>query len=105
MGQAKGICMGFDLAALINPVEELEVLTKPFEKKEMDLLIKHMAPNKSPGPDGFNGLFLKKCWNIISQDSYNLAKDFHHGLVNLESPNSSYITLIPKNNSPAALND
>jgi hypothetical protein len=66
MGQAKGISMGFDLSALLTPVDGLHVLTRPFEKEEMDLVIKHMAPDKSPGPDGFNGLFLKKCWNIIS---------------------------------------
>jgi hypothetical protein len=73
MGQAKGIVMGFDLSTLLTPVEGLHVLTRPFEKEEMDLVIKHMAPDKSPGPDGFNGLFLKKCWSIISQDFYNLA--------------------------------
>jgi hypothetical protein len=68
MGQAKGISVGFHLSTLLTPVEGLHVLTRPFEKEEMDLVIKHMAPDKSPGPDGFNGLFLKKCWNIISQD-------------------------------------
>jgi hypothetical protein len=24
----------------------------------------------TPGPNGFNGLFLKKCWRIIKQDFY-----------------------------------
>jgi hypothetical protein len=48
---------------------------------------------------------LKKCWSIISQDFYNLAADFHKGLVNLESLNASYITLTPKNNSPEIIND
>jgi hypothetical protein len=105
MGKAKGISMGFDLASLLTPVEGLDVLTKPFEKEEMDLVIKHMAPDKSPRPDGFNGLFLKMCWSIISQDFYNLAKYFHDGIVNLESLDSSYITLIHKNNSPAVIND
>jgi hypothetical protein len=66
MGQSRGITMGFHLPSLLIPVESLHALTRPFEKEEMDLVVKHMAPDKSPGPDAFNGLFLKKCWSIIS---------------------------------------
>jgi len=49
--------MGFDLASLIIPVDGLDLLTKPFEKEEMDDVVKHMPVDKAPGPDGFNGLF------------------------------------------------
>jgi hypothetical protein len=93
MGQSRGINMGFDLAQLLQPVEGLEDLTKPFSKEEMDLVIKHMPADKALGPDGFNGLFLKKCWHIISKDFYQLAHDFHAGRISLESLNASYITL------------
>ena len=71
--------MGFDLSALITPIEGLEILTKPFEKDEMDKVVKHMPVDKAPGPDGFNGLFFKKCWHIISQDFYELDQDFFEG--------------------------
>jgi hypothetical protein len=27
---------------------------------EIDQIVKSMPPDKAPGPDGFNGLFLKK---------------------------------------------
>jgi hypothetical protein len=70
------------LPSLLTPVEVPDILTRPFEKGEMDLIVKHMAPNKSPSPDGFNRLCLRKCWNIISEDFYNLAKDlkgYAHG--------------------------
>jgi hypothetical protein len=90
---------------IYQPIHGLDELTKPFEKAEMDLVVKHMASDKAPGPDGFNGLFLKKCWSIICQDFYNLAHDFHAGKVSLESLNSSFITLVPKNSSPEGVND
>ncbi|XP_073368071.1 uncharacterized protein [Aegilops tauschii subsp. strangulata] len=60
MGSSRGINMGFDLSSLIEPVVGLDVLTKPFEKEEMDLIVKHMPVDKAPGPDGFNGLFFKR---------------------------------------------
>ena len=59
MGTFRGIVMGFDLSSLISPVSGLEVLTRPFEKEEMDNVVKHMPVDKAPGPDGFNGLFLR----------------------------------------------
>ena len=62
----------------------------------MDETVKRMPIDKSPGPDGFNGLFFKKCWPIICQDFCDLADAFHKGTVLLENINRSYITLIPK---------
>ena len=64
-----------------------------------------MPVDKAPGPDGFNGQFLKSCWHIIKQDIYLLCKDFHEGKLNLESINTGYITLIPKVGSPETVND
>lgn len=79
MGVSRGIVMGFDLHALLSPIEGLDFLTAPFEKEEMDLTVKHMPIDKAPGPDGFNGLFLKKCCHIICQDFYELAEVFIMG--------------------------
>ena len=64
-----------------------------------------MPGDKSPGPDGFNGCFLKSCWHIIKKEFYNLCQDFYNGSVNLQAINSSFITLIPKKNNPESLND
>jgi hypothetical protein len=97
--------MGFDLGNLLQPIDGLDELTRPFSKEEMDLVVKHIPSDKAPGPDGFNGLFLKKCWHIISEDFYALARDFHNGDVSLANINSSFITLVPKVNSPAFVND
>mgnify|MGYP005842799121 CR=1 FL=1 len=73
MGVAKGINMGFDLNSLLNHVDGLDELIKPFENDEMDLIVKNMPIDKALGPDGFNGLLFKKCWPIICKEFYALA--------------------------------
>nr|XP_020176662.1 uncharacterized protein LOC109762251 [Aegilops tauschii subsp. strangulata] len=105
MGSSRGINMGFDLSSLIEPVVGLDTLTKPFEKEEMDMIVKHMPVDKAPGPDGFNGLFFKRCWHIISHDFYELAQAFFEGTANLENINDSYITRVPKKPSPEEVGD
>ena len=64
-----------------------------------------MANDKAPGPDGFNGMFLKKCWHIIKEDIYQLCDDFFVERVNIQAINSSFITLVPKSNNPATVSD
>jgi hypothetical protein len=71
----------------------------------MDNVIKNMPSDRAPGPDGFSGLFLKRCWSIVCEDFYKLAHDFHAGTTGLLNINSSYITLVPKINSPEVVND
>ena len=71
-------------------------LEKPFTQEEIDEVVKNFPTDKSLGPDGFNNEFLKGCWDIIKLDVTDLIIAFHVGNVNLESINTSYITLIPK---------
>jgi hypothetical protein len=33
----------------------------PFSEEEIKLALSNMPLDHAPGPDGFNGLFLKKC--------------------------------------------
>jgi hypothetical protein len=51
----------------------LDSLVAPILKDEIDRVIKFMPTDKSPGSDGFNGLFTKKCWDIIKGDFYKLC--------------------------------
>jgi hypothetical protein len=67
---------------------------------EIDHLIKIMPADKAPGPDGFNGVFIKKCWLIIKEDIYRLFKDFYDSKVNLSPINNSFIVLVPKISNP-----
>ena len=68
-------------------------------------MVKDLPTDKSPGPDGFNNDFIKACWHIIGADVRNLVHAFHEGNISLESINTSYITLIPKNSAPLTPSD
>ena len=92
--------MLFDLDQLINLNVDLSSLIDDFTREEIDQVVKNMPTDKAPGPDDFNGLFLKKCWPLIKEDFYKLCFDFFNGQVNLESINTSFITLVPKINNP-----
>jgi hypothetical protein len=47
---------------MIQPVVDLDSLVTPFTIDEIDQIVESMPLDKAPGPDGFNGLFFKKCW-------------------------------------------
>jgi hypothetical protein len=82
---------------LIQQVDGLNSLSAAFTREEIDEVIKELPTDKAPGPDGFNGMFTKRCWHIIKHDFYELCKDFLDGKVDLQSINDSFITLIPQN--------
>jgi hypothetical protein len=105
MGKSEGIQMKFDLARLVKRVPNLQELTIPFLKEEIELVIKQMPPDRALGPDGFNGMFLKKCWPIIQDEFIKLALEFQKGNLDLQNINGSYITLVPKVASPECVSD
>jgi hypothetical protein len=53
--------MLFDLQCLIQSVT-MSGLDDPFGTEEIDVLVKELPIDKAPGPNGFKGLFIKKCW-------------------------------------------
>jgi hypothetical protein len=72
MGVTNASATQADISHLIYPVEGLEILSKEFTVEEIEGVVKHMKTDRAPGPDGFNGLFVKKCWPIIKDDFINL---------------------------------
>jgi hypothetical protein len=92
---ASGVAQA-NLSHIVAEVDNLTSLSETFTLEEIEGVIKHLKVDKALGLDCFNGLFVKKCWTIIIQ----LCTDFHHGQTSLDSINGSYITLIPKKNSP-----
>jgi hypothetical protein len=95
----------FDLGSLINRDDNLEDLAAPFSKEEIDNIVQNLPLGKSPGPDGFNTDFMKKCWTVIAQDFYDLCDVFYENNLCIQSINGSYITLIPKIDNPSKVSD
>jgi hypothetical protein len=94
----------YDLSDLIQPSQLLE-MDHPFSEEEIKLALSDMPLDHAPGPDGFNGLFLKKCWPRIKNDFDRLLQQFWSGNLDIEAINSSFITIIPKKDSPRTIND
>jgi hypothetical protein len=84
---------------------DLSSLSSDFSQDDIDLAVRSMPTNHSPGPDGFNGLFFKKCWSIIREDFSRLLRDFFSNNISLQSINSSIIALIPKKDNPVRVED
>ena len=108
LGQSNGHSMHFDLNDLYENTVDPQIfidLEKPFTQEEVEEVVKNLPNDKSPGPDGFNNEFIKSCWDIIKTDVFELILAFHAGNVNLESINSSFITLVPKKEVPLSPND
>src|SRR4051812_8265415 len=92
-----------DLSFLLSQVQGLHSLSEDISLKEIEGVVKFLKSDKVPGPDGFNGFFVKKCWHIIKKDFIQLCQDFHDEKISLESINGSYITLVPKKATPQSV--
>lgn len=70
----------YDLNALIQPVNlDAEGLDEPFSDGEIACVLKNLPAGHAQGPDGFNGIFVKKCWSNIKDDFGRLIKYFKEG--------------------------
>jgi hypothetical protein len=95
--------MYYDLQNLLTPVDNLDCLHEPFLKEEIDVIVQSLPEDKSTGPDGFNGDFLKICWPMIAADFYELCQGFYDGNICMQSINGSHIVLIPKKDNPSSV--
>jgi hypothetical protein len=96
LGTTDNIFMQFDLGTLLQRSNELGCLSEPFSHEEIDDVVKNLPLDKSPGPDGFNTDFVKRCWTIIKQDFYDLCAAFHQGQISLQSINGSHKAAGPR---------
>jgi hypothetical protein len=108
MGQSDNPSMHFNLQDYFGmgmSQDMRESLEVPFTREEIVKVVNNLPNEKSPRLDGFNNEFIKNCWSIVGEDIIQLIQDFYEGKVSMESINSSFITLIPKSDSPTSPND
>ena len=105
MGVTSSLVMHFNLSDLIDRHVDLSSLVLPFTEEEIDAVVKLMPSDKAPGPDGFNGMFMKKCWGTIKHDVYKIYQEFFDCTMDLTPINTSFITLVPNVSSPEKVND
>jgi hypothetical protein len=96
----------FNWADLAFPPTDLHSLGDPFTEEEVKIAITHLPGDKAPGPDGFTGLFFKRCWEIIRVDVLNVVHLF--GTLHVENfhwLNSANIALLPKKDGAEEVSD
>jgi hypothetical protein len=76
LGSTDSPFMHFNLQELLQRSDELGCLTEPFSHDEIDKVVQNLPHDKSPGPDGFNTDYVKKCWHIVKRDFLIYLKPF-----------------------------
>lgn len=85
-----------DMHGLDSPMTEMEVLQA----------INDMPNDKAPGPDGFTGLFFKKCWGTVKHDLMRAIARFDSlHTSNLHWLNSANVVLLPKKDGAEGIAD
>ena len=85
--------------------EQNALLVAELSKNEVEEAIQQMAPLKALGPDGFPPLFYQKFWPSIGEDvSKAVLNCLNLGSIP-SSINRTFITLIPKVNSPYVVSE
>ncbi|XP_019252901.1 PREDICTED: uncharacterized protein LOC109231716 [Nicotiana attenuata] len=75
------------------------------EYEEIKEHVFSMSSSSSAGPDGYNGTFYHKCWNIIKDDVQDFVQDFFNGRRLTKFYSHTCLVLIPKVESPTIFSD
>ena len=87
----------------ITPEVNEAICQIPFHVEIKETIFR-MYNLKTPGPDGLLALFYKKYWPIVGDSVIFAVQNFFRFGHMLKEVNSSFIVLIPKNNSPSTVN-
>lgn len=85
--------------------EENFLLTIIPEEEEIKEAIFSMNPSSSTGPDGYDGTFYQRCWDIIKEDVVAYVQYFFNGGNLTKFFNHTCLALIQKIESPNTFSD
>jgi len=77
----------------------------PITNDDIKSALFSIPDNKSPGLDGYNALFFKKCWDIIKVDFIAAVRYFFSNNALPRCVNATMVTLVPKLENPTCMND
>lgn len=76
LGSSQETSMVFDLPTLLQPVDNLASLEDRFTTQEIDVIVRSLPSNQSPGPNGFNTDFVKNAGQQLLEIFTTYATDF-----------------------------
>ncbi|KAK6791450.1 hypothetical protein RDI58_010531 [Solanum bulbocastanum] len=82
--------------------DRLKALPSMYELKEA---VYSMNPNSAAGPDGMNGYFFQKCWDIIKKDLLAVIHAFFNGQMIPKYISHACLVLLPKVQHPNKLSE
>lgn len=78
-------------------------LIDPVTMKEVKQAVFNLGVNKAPGPDGLNGVFFQKNWEIIQNDVLLVVSSFFQSGELGDFVNETVVALIPKVPDPESI--
>lgn len=85
--------------------DDLKILTKSITMEEVKVVVLSFGAFKAPRPDGFPPSFFQVYWEIVSKDLLTVVKDFFRSGKILNKMNTTFLSLVPKSNEVASMND
>lgn len=85
--------------------EDRSLLELPFQEREIKEAIWNCEGSKSPEPEGYFLLFVKRCWSFLKNDLVACFRNFHARAVLSKAITLSFLALISKSNNPLGLDE
>ena len=81
------------------------MLNVEVSKEEVKKALWGLGKDKSPGPDGFTGSFLRLIWDCREEEIWGMAEESRCGGFVLKDLNNTFITLVPKRGECKSFDD
>ena len=94
------ISTGFALISPIISPDDNAFLISLVLGEEIRSTTFDLAPDKSPGPDGFPPFFFQKYWTLVRNSVSRAVQAFFHSSKILREINHTFLALIPKIDNP-----